>query len=607
MSIPASSTLEQSVTSETTLQKEQKVFRELFSRLVNAVLNQIFDLQPQRAVQRMQYLTFLFLLTGFLVTIIHRDYSLRYWAAHLQGIFLYLFNPAYAATLTSNPVTDFLNFVVRAFLDPRTIQYLPIFLASFFIAVQCAAIYLDDIFELDNTVGMGVGMKVARDFIWEVALSGSDETIRIQQGEISEQHRLSSNYLIGGPGRVIVDIDSVALFEKPDGTPHVIGPTGGQPRGRATLDGFERFRQAIDIRDHYVDLRDQDPKSQSVKGRSLDGLPITATDVRLMFSIYRGEKPRKTDQQPYPFHEEAIKQIVYKAFSEVTPGQPYPSAYRFSWINNMIGSIRGQLGGFISQRRLSDFLASIGLPEFEKAKQTEEKIAIQVQELTQQSDDANKAAEIKPPPEFTPRYKIKNLFSEFAEEFTKGTHDKGVELHWIGLGTWKTPPEINVVPEKHLEAWKLTQENIKNGSDEAMKRAENEAILKKLQDLIQSVPLKAFDDMNGTGKQPGMYSKKDAKKKDSDQKTNGESSEGEAIEEGMDDMLLLLQAFQNGRRENNEPDHKTAMKMLILEYRKQLVEAVEFMKARNETVPPKIDDAIKHLNEQLGFSHWVGK
>ena len=37
--------------------------------------------------------------------------------------------------------------------------------------------------------------------------------------------------------------------------------------------------------------RHQDPRSQAVKSRSRDGLPITATDVRLMFSVYRGENP----------------------------------------------------------------------------------------------------------------------------------------------------------------------------------------------------------------------------------------------------------------------------------------------------------------------------
>ena len=332
----------------------------------------------------------------------------------------------------------------------------PVFLAPFFIALQCAAIYLADVFELENNADIGVGVRVARDFIWEVALSGSDETIRIKQGEIAEEHRLSSNYLIGGPGKVIVDLDSVALFEKPDGTPHIIGPTGKEPGGRATLDGFERFRQAIDIRDQYVDLRDQDPKAQSVKGRSRDGIPITATDVRLMFSVYRGENPKKGDQFPYPFSNAAIKQIVYKAASRVTPENPNASAFDFSWINNMIGLIRGMLGGFMSDRELTEYLASIGMPEFVSAKEREDRIAEQLRHLTQQADDENKAGSADPTIKFMPRYQITNLFSEFAEGFTKSAQSNGVELYWIGVGTWKTPPGIDIVSEKHFEAWQLS-------------------------------------------------------------------------------------------------------------------------------------------------------
>jgi Txe/YoeB family toxin of Txe-Axe toxin-antitoxin module len=611
MSVPISSTLESPITSETNLQKERKLFNEFFGRLVNAVVNQVFDLQPQRAVQRMQYLIFLFLLTMFLITLTQREYSLRMWAAHLQSMFLYIFNPAYAATYNGNAFVDFFRFMIQAFSDPHTIQYVPIFLAAFFIALQCAAIYLADIFELQNHADPDVAVKIARDFIWEVALTGSDETIRIKEGEISEEHRLSSNYLIGGPGKVVVDLDSVALFEKPDGTPHLIGPTGREPGGRATLDGFERFRQAIDIRDHYVDLRDQDPKAQSVKGRSRDGLPITATDVRLMFSVYRGENPRKTDQFPYPFSKEAIEQIVYKSASRVTPDLPNASVYEFSWIYNMIGLIRGRLGGFMSERKLSDYLASIGIPEFERAKQSEELIAEQVRRLTQQSDDLGKATEIKPPPEFTSRHKVTNLFSEFAQEFTQRAHENGVELHWIGVGTWKTPPEINIVPEKHLEAWKITQQNLRDGSDEAMKKAETDAMLKKLEDLIQSVPLDAYEEITDSEIQSGMYPRKDHKKQDSEKKTGSLMPREEGAAESMDDFLsslMLLNSLKSRKSSNYyEIDHETAMKFLLLEYRKQLIEAVEFMKARNENVPQKIEQAIKHIDDQSGWQHWVGK
>jgi len=40
-----------------------------------------------------------------------------------------------------------------------------------------------------------------------------------------------------------------------------------------------------------------------------------------------------------------------------------------------------------------------------------------------------------------------------------------------------------------LEAWKLSQENMKNGSPNAMKKAESDAILEKMVSLIQDVPI----------------------------------------------------------------------------------------------------------------------
>jgi hypothetical protein len=600
MSVPAS-TLESTVTSESALQKERERFRELRARLSDAILNRVFDLRPAMAAQRMQYFIFLFLLSGFLITLTHESYSLRFWAQHVQSVFLYLFNPAYAAGYEGNAITDFAVFVFNAFTDPETLQYLPIFLAPFFIAIQTAARYLADIFELEN-------VGVARAFIWEVALTGSDETIRIQQGDIAEKHRDSSNYLIGGPGKVVVDLDSVALFEKPDGTPHIIGPTGKEPGGRATLEGFERFRQAIDIRDHYVDLRDQDPKSQSVRGRSRDGLPISATDVRLMFSVYRGENPRTSLQYPYPFSSEAVEKIVYRSVSRVTPEAVNPSAYEFSWINNMIGLIRGKLGGFMSEYNLSVYLASTGMPEFEKAKQREQLISEQVRRLSQQVDDPAPMNEIKPPPEFTPRYKITNLFSQFADEFTASARNNGVELHWIGVGTWKTPPELDIVPEKHLEAWKLSQENIRNGGDEALKKVEHEAILQKMETLISNVPLGVYEEILDSGKK---FGKKDTRKKPTTLAKKSPTSS----EEGMDDMLsslMLLSAMQGKKSyssyDSSDISHEDAMKLLLLEYRKQLLEAVDFMKARNETVPPKIEEAIRLIDEQGGWAqvHWIG-
>ena len=57
--------------------------------------------------------------------------------------------------------------------------------------------------------------------------------------------------------------------------------------------------------------------------------------------------------------------------------------------------------------------------------------------------------------------------------------------------------------------------------------------------------------------------------------------------------------------EFSDADYISAIKTLLLEYRKQLIEAAEFMKAKNEAVPQNIEEAIKHIDNQM--VHWAGK
>jgi hypothetical protein len=160
-------------------------------------------------------------------------------------------------------------------------------------------------------------------------------------------------------------------------------------------------------------------------------------------------------------------------------------------------------------------------------------------------DEEFAAPEPKSLPEFQPRHKVSNLFTQFAEDFTKKARSNGVELHWIGVGTWKTPVEI--VPEKHLEAWKLTNDNLYRESPEVMDKIESDAILQKTIMLIQDVPIAAH-----------------------------------------------LKAT------TEDKDHKKAMRALLLAYHQQLLEAAEFMRAKGEAVPPNIEEAIAHINNMFG-------
>jgi hypothetical protein len=308
-----------------------------------------------------------------------------------------------------------------------------------------AAIYFADIFELDD-------VEFAQRFILQIALVGSEETILIKQGEIAEQHRISATYLIGGPGKVIVDVDSVALFEQADGTPHIIGPTGKEPDGKATIEGFERFRHAINVRDQWGDQSD-------MVARSRDGIPIFARDVNFVYSIYREETTKPSLDVPFPFSKDAVEKLIYKSRSRVVRDLPYTSIYGIFGINNLRGLILGKLSDFMSARNLTEYLPHV-MPTFETPDPNKE--------LAQNREDHS-------------------LFSQFNDEFKEQSRDLDKELHWLGVGTWKLPSETQ------MDARKIDQEIIQ-GTNEDTIEAESEGFIETMEALIEGVPIRAYYD-----------------------------------------------------------------------------------------------------------------
>jgi len=302
-----------------------------------------------------------------------------------------------------------------------------------------------------------------------------------------------------------------------------------------------------------------------------------------------------------------VENIAYKAASRVTPELPNPSTFEFSWINNMVGLIRGRLGGFMSQHNLTEYMASIGMPEVEKVKQREEMISRQVQQLTQSGDEAVERKEIKAP-DFQSRYKVKNLFAQFADEFTGKARNSGVELHWIGVGTWASP--VNIVPDKHLEAWLLTQENLKKDSPEEMNKIEQREVVEKMKELIQKVPLDAYEYILATIRQTKKSGKQSIKKKEKPKVEfiDGDDNIFPADEmKQFAEMLDILQTMKDEKDEESEPrdiDHAHDVQALLLEYRQQFQETADFIKHKNEPVPQSILDAVKYIDNQI--AHWAG-
>lgn len=515
---------------ETALKKEMRIFREQISRLFGCLLNKVFDLTEKGSRRRSRMLLVAFLALGlFLRLVFYPSPDGRNEFTHLMQ---YLLNPAYAQAAPTAPL-DFLKFVAGPLFAPEMLRLLPVLFLPFLIALQAAATYLADIFELKQ-------ISIARDFIVQVALTGNHKHIRIRGGEVVEEDRNSPIFLIGGPGKVLVELDSAALFEHFDGRPHVIGPT---INGKETLEGFERFRDALDLRDQYTE-------PLQVNSRSLDGIPIGTADVRLVFSVFR-DRNKPTAETPHPFSEKAVEALVYGKSAKVTSDGPYPSELPASWTGAIQGLIRGELGGFMSKHKLVEYLASIGIPEMQQAKQREDEI-VTIGKNILSDEDTLAPRNVPPPPDFKPRRLVSSLFSQFAEGFTEKTNQRGLELHWIGVGTWKLPlSSEKIVPKKHLEAWNLSCENLARGSKAALDGLKQETKLQETVRLIQNIPLARF-------------------------------------------------------QQNHGKSHRDALRDMLIGYREQLIETVELLRKSRRSIPSSLPAAIKHIESVLGLTHWVG-
>lgn len=444
----------------TALRQETERLQTNLRRIRDCLLNRTFDLTLPGARRRQQTLAILFLLILIVILVILHPQP-EEWISRLRNAASYLLNPS--TTFQTNPISDLFAFAVGGSWT-NFFRYLPLLLFPYFTAIRVASLYLADIFERP--------VEIAERFITEVALYGGSETVNIRDGELQDREE-SRIYAIGGPGYVEVDRNSVVLFEQPDGRPHVIGPTVNGP---ARLDGFERFRAALDLRDQHFDLREQDVRE--IPSRSRDGIRVSAIDVSMRFSIWRGEQNR-TLNMPNPYSDDMVVQnLIYNQSLQVNRNTNLEPSSPLSPL--MLNSIRGELTRFMSERPLSEFFASHGAQETS-------------QEAAQIGRIQDEARQVLPPdseppnlnrsntPQFVPR---PDLSARFRENFNEQVHHRGVHLDWVGVGTWKTPDEI--VPGQHLEAWRLSAENLSslNGIEGIRNQAAFDEIIKLIREII---------------------------------------------------------------------------------------------------------------------------
>jgi hypothetical protein len=436
-----------------------------FSRQVDAALNQIFSLTHSFSVLRWRALFVgSFLAWLFFGWLVFQDLRGSREMQILMAFLREVLGISESQVLTINVA----GYIAVTLFHQTVWQYMLALIAPFWMMRNLAARYLADIFEESEETG--------QKFIMQAAFGRGYSTLHISRGAVAEEDRNSTIIKIGGPGYVQVDLDSAVLFERPDGTPHVIGPTKWE-----IIDDFERIRRVIDLRDNInaLDL----PLT-----RSRDGIIVRAKDVQFSYSVYRGEGQDRAET-PYPFSRRAIESLVYGDTRVVEPGVfPAPVPEWQLPFFGMNGPITAEISGFINRLRLSQFLAAIGEPE-ESSWQTRE---LQIGQVSQVFSGINETQAGESPFEarpFSTRMDLTGLFYD-QNGFQSRMANRGFGLNWIGVGTWHTPAEI--IPENHRDAWRISRDNYVRGNPRALRELQTEARLQEFLRLIQILPINRF-------------------------------------------------------------------------------------------------------------------
>jgi hypothetical protein len=366
-----------------------------------------------------------------------------------------------------------LTWIVPLFTPDIFRHVLVIGLASW-IAFEWAAIYLDDIFELKNT-------EISRKFIWKAAFVGRLEKVHIQDGEVAPAHKDSHVIKIGGPGQVIVHLENAVLFEKINGEAHVI--TSEDKDRQILLEGFERLRTVKvpgKSGDSYAifDRRDQFIGSQTIPGRTKDGILVTAKNVSAVFSIHEGkvevaETPISTGENgkivtpqisrrtttDRAALETAIKNLVYNQTN-----RPWTETAK----QNIFPSVRTWIG----QHTLDEFLTNLSPQELAEVRE-------HLQPLSGQNPMTNANS----------NYLSRAELTNFVQGNPENWAGRGFDVHWVGVGTWDTPEAI---PEQHKLAFELSVRNRIHGSEMELSRLRRASRLHEIRRLIRTVPLPTF-------------------------------------------------------------------------------------------------------------------
>lgn len=283
------------------------------------------------------------------------------------------------------PLNVILDLLTSLFAPVILVHLLPV-AAAIWLGLRLGAHYLADLFELESP---SIASRYLRAAIFGLGYDG----LKIAQGDLSKLNRNSPLFRIGGPGYLQVHLGFAAVLETAEGAPRVYGP-----EGQRFIEGFERLRDVVDLRDQLRHL-------DEVESVTADGMAVRARDIQMVFRTFGGGQTRSL-QTPYPYADEAIRRLVY--------GRAVTTEGADRWTDALGELARDEIQAFVGGLSLDSFLALQPHRQVEGA-----------------ADPGNAAGESF----HIPRRQLTERFH--TAEARERLRRKGLELDWVGVGTWE--------------------------------------------------------------------------------------------------------------------------------------------------------------------------
>jgi hypothetical protein len=304
--------------------------------------------------------------------------------------------PAWVASL-GFPL-DLLASILTSLFAPRVLLHLLPVAAGGWLGMRLAAHYVDDVFALGS-------VRMAGRYLRSAVFGVGYDTLVVSSGDAKHLDWTSTLLRIGGPGWLSVHLGFAAAFETLEGHPRVYGPSP-----RRFLHGFERLRDV-------ADLRDQLRRVDEARAVTRDGVEVLARDAQMVFRVHSGNQPRNLSD-PYPYTDEAIRRLVY--------GQPVAATGQRKWSDALPGLVRREITRFISDLTLQSFLAM--QPESQRLVHGDLHI---------------------------PRQELTDHFR--TDTLRQRLQDTGLELDWVGVGTWEIRGAGRVRGDGLIAAWQASR------------------------------------------------------------------------------------------------------------------------------------------------------